>query len=137
MTTQDAKKVMEHIAKNAESSSDAPKFLRNFEIGKVIRQGDCYLQCVEAPKFEELTPTDDRQLAPGNSQGSRHIIEAGEHVKIYKDNSGDPLMGPWLNLGARTLLTHPEHSDISLPAGTYKVRYQQDVAAEERARVMD
>jgi len=108
--------------------------------GKWIRQGDIYLQALE-----EIPPAYDkeifeRQLAPGESRGSRHVIEG--NVKLFipskPGNRNDVLVGPVIVSKERCVLTHPEHAHFSLPAGVIsQVYYQMDARQAERTRARD
>lgn len=105
--------------------------------GDVVRQGDIYLVCLDAmPKGKE---TKERQLAPGNTQGSRHII-VGD-AKIVKDvsfkNMGSVLVGPAFKCKGDVEVTHPEHGNKILPEGTiWQVTYQL-AHSDELKRVQD
>ena len=121
----------------------------------VIRQGDVYLVCVES--ITPGTATNNRQLAPGTSQGSRHILEGNVTIvqpsefrysdKLYnrlrnlgyKGEQSVPreLIGPSFRAESSTVDTHPEHGNFVLPEGsTWQCIYQQSWAEEVR-RVQD
>lgn len=107
-------------------------------LGDVVRQGDLYLVCIqELPKGK---PTNNRQLAPGNTQGSRHILEGRckivecdkPHARIH-----DSLCGPAFHCEGEVTVAHPEHGHKILPEDTtWRVIYQQAYADEVR-RVQD
>lgn len=101
--------------------------------GSVERQGDVYVEHVadDAPRGK---PTLNRQLAPGNSKGSRHVVE-GEGVEIYESRGKSILEGPLFYAPNGCTVTHPEHADVDLPDGTYRAAYQLD--PRTRARVAD
>jgi len=106
--------------------------------GAHVRQGDIIVTFLEptdqASKGAEIT---DRQLAPGNSPGSRHIAEGD--VRLFAPSGRDALEGPELRVGdGGCTITHPEHRHYRLPAGSrVRVTYERDLASEERARVED
>lgn len=90
----------------------------DFPVGTVAHQGDMILVRIDTlPKSAKARP--NRQLAEGNTQGSRHIVEGGEVfsanakdvVKSIRQATGkviDPkYIGP-LFTGPATV-THPEH----------------------------
>lgn len=58
-------------------------------IGDAVRQGDVYIQLIdnftETPAFYKkvANPQFPIQLAPGNTKGSRHMLEASEGVEVY------------------------------------------------------
>jgi hypothetical protein len=106
-------------------------------LGDVVRQGDIYLVCIESlPVGQE---TKNRQLAPGNTQGSRHIV-AGDAAFVEVESFGDVpavLVGPAFACNGDCTVMHPEHGDKVLPAGTtFQVIYQLHHADEIR-RVQD
>jgi hypothetical protein len=111
-------------------------------LGDVIRQGDLYLECISAlPTGKSLSV---RQLAPGNTQGSRHVLEGDcevVEVKQHTTASGhevhSALIGPAFICKGACEVTHPEHGNKVLPENTiWQVVYQQAFADEVR-RVAD
>lgn len=105
--------------------------------GDVVRQGDIYLTCLE--KMPEGTLTKERQLAPGNTQGSRHIVNGDvEMVKDVRFRSMNAvLVGPAFRCKSDVEVTHPEHGNKILPEGTiWQVTYQLH-HADEIKRVQD
>lgn len=151
MTTS-AIEVHEIIEKNAKAASQEKRVIETIKVGQAIRQGDIYMVRLDDKGVTEIkmndgslvvnvdeirkkgVKADTRQLAPGESKGSRHII--GEGPTIYKSNAVVPtrfggqasvdLIGPVVVAGDRFELTHPEHAHFSLPAGVYQVFYQGD-----------
>jgi len=107
-------------------------------LGDSVRQGDVYVTLL--PKvpddFEKQTEW-NLQLAPGTTQGSRHILDSPKGVTCYTlaDNE---FTGPVLVLTQTRELTHPEHGNWVLSPGTYGISYQrtQD-ALDQRRRVTD
>ena len=98
------------------------RWVRVCSEGDEIRQGDVYLYRLgRAPEHGPLIAS--RQLAPGTSKGSRHIMEGP--VSLYENPDGDDLGGPYVHVRSRTELTHPEHAHVSLPPGWYETRYQR------------
>lgn len=121
--------------------------------GDVIRQGDVMCVCITGHTEDlMLKPTKRRQLAPGTSQGSRHVL-VGE-CRVYtvtnpraclaaiarafaplKLDLHKELLGPVFISDGTVTLDHPEHGNRVLPAGeTFAVVYQRALA-EEEARV--
>ncbi len=117
--------------------------------GDVVRQGDLYLICLDAsPKGKKLAT---RQLAPGTSQGSRHIMD-GDCELLEVDSSEmaatvnrlvrganvpAELIGPAVRCFGDSTATHPEHGWRILPRDTaWAVVFQRD-HAEEIRRVQD
>ena len=100
-----------------------------------IRQGDIYITRLdELPGG--LKPAKTNQLAPGNTQGSRHVVRADAGVVVY-ERQGDALTGPVISAPEGCHIEHPEHGDIAIKCGgVYGVTYQR-AHAEELRRVAD
>lgn len=128
-------------------ANDAPKLHATFEPGDVSHQGDLIIVCIgKLPKSAK--PRNDRQLAEGNTQGSRHILERGdifnaeaEEVAALikaatKCDVATEYLGPVFVSPADPTaedLTHPEHGNQGFPAGAVcAVVYQRNLDAEER-----
>jgi hypothetical protein len=106
-------------------------------IGDVVRQGDLYLVCVENASG---TRTSNRQLAPGDTQGSRHVL-AGD-CEVFIDcqsvaNVPRELLGPAFRCSGDVTVEHPEHGHKILPAGTCWAVVYQRAFAEEIRRAQD
>jgi hypothetical protein len=141
-----------HAAIQHHAETQASPEVRHVErADTAVRQGDVYLRPYRGKpltyhyargevSIERATATEeiqDRQLAPGTTQGSRHIVE-GQSVRLYRHARQDhPLIGPVLVVTDRCTITHPEHAHISLPPGEWQVTYQDDLMQEEIARVRD
>lgn len=130
----------EAIAKAAASPNTARRIVEQIAVGEHCRQGDIYLERIRA-REEKWLPTVNRQLAPGTSQGSRHIVEGA--VKLFTSpearptaRSGDAvrLLGPQIEAPEAFTVAHPEHAHITLPAGIYQVSYQLDWAQQSAVR---
>jgi hypothetical protein len=107
--------------------------------GDTIRQGDLYLVIVaDVPKgYAEVTkPTKaDRQLVPGNTEGSRHCLDSLAGVKMYRPAKWDEesLDGPCLVLTKARKVLHPTHGTALLPAGfTVVCKYQREFNKEQQ-----
>lgn len=129
--------------------NDEPKLLSAFGVGDVAHQGDIIIVGIrQLPECAK--PRQNRQLAEGNTQGSRHVLERGE---LFDANPGEvvklirqatkctvteDLIGPVFVSPADPTpndLTHPEHGNQGFPAGQVcAVVYQRNLDAEERAR---
>lgn len=115
----------------------------------VVRQGDLYLVCL--PKLVSGEETKDRQLAPGTTQGSRHIAAGNCVITIPRDPSdiassinyylksdvASELIGPVIECKGDVEITHPEHGNKILPKGTTWAVVYQRAYAEEVRRVQD
>lgn len=107
-------------------------------LGDVVRQGDLYLVCID--KLPSGKKIEDRQLAEGNTQGSRHVVQGD--VSIVTPDSAHPgidrvLCGPAFHCNEAAEVTHPEHGNKVLPKDTtWRVTFQR-AHAEEMRRVQD
>lgn len=102
------------------------------------RQGDVYILTLSSlPRGLSAIAT-RAQLAPGETQGSRHCIAAAHlgRVKMYQRNATNPLEGPVIDASDEVEITHPEHGHVILPKGVYGIYYQRQMA-EELRRVAD
>lgn len=138
------------IKKSAEKM-DAAKTERieTASAGDVVRQGDIYLVCLEAPQGGDVAKS--RQLAPGSTQGSRHVAVGECRVvnanrasvastinRLVKGaNVPEQLIGPVIECEGDTTITHPEHGHRILPAGSVWGCVYQRAHAEEVRRVQD
>lgn len=105
--------------------------------GDTFRQGDVYITFRESlPAGWVAVEKPNAQLAPGTTQGSRHILDSLDGVKQFARSRPTGLQGPVLVLEKERIVTHPEHGDVSLPPGCYAITYQRAFAQELR-RVAD
>jgi hypothetical protein len=110
--------------------------------GDNVPQGDVNMVCIAAlPKSAKTRAS--RQIADGDTRGSRHVVEGGavydadavELAQAVKQATGltiDPqYMGPVVE--GLCVLTHPQHQHHKYPAGVVMVAvYQRNLNAEER-----
>lgn len=119
--------------------------------GDVVRQGDLYIVAIEGlPNL--MGRLKSPQLAPGNSQGSRHVLLGDfeiyepdrEHLITLiaralaprKFESYAPLIGPVFRTIGQCELDHPEHGNRLLPAGEcFAVVYQRALGREVRPQL--
>lgn len=123
----------------------------DFAIGTVLAQGDLYIVAIDGlPKSAK--PRKSRQMAEGETQGSRHILVTGdaydadakEVARMIHKATGirveEQYIGPVFETdGGCALLEHPEHGDHEY-AGRHvgAIVFQRALDAEERAqRVRD
>ena len=105
------------------------------EVGKVVRQGDIYIHCVE-PTHLRGPKTENRQLAMGNSRGSRHVAEG--QMQLFLGTTAPTwcmrgtFLGPLVVASQPFTVTHHEHAHVELPAGTYQITHQMDPRTVER-----
>lgn len=131
---------------NNKKSSDI-RFVKTILQGQVVRQGDIYIHCV-SQDFTKGRLSESRKLAMGDTQGSRHIAEApaqvfqGIDLPTYMLNQyrGSKLKllnavgGPFIESEARFIISHPEHSNVSLPMGCYQISHQLDPRTATRVK---
>lgn len=133
--------------------NDESKLHSQFAVGDVSHQGDLIIVCiVRLPK--SARPRTNRQLADGNTQGSRHVVDRGEVFDAdpgevagliraaTKCNVQERYTGPVFVSPADPTaddLSHPEHGNQGFPAGTVcAVVFQRNLDAEQReARTAD
>jgi hypothetical protein len=86
----------------------------------MYRQGDVMLipSEVEPNSFDEVVAMSEKVVAEGEDTGHRHLL-TGDLVS-WDDASGD-----YVRALAEAVLTHEEHSTLTIPPGTYEVRRQR------------
>ncbi len=105
--------------------------------GDYHRQGDVYITRLEKlPNDAIKIDNPSAQLAPGDTQGSRHVIDDLSCVEMFSKKDQTPLDGPILNVKQPITINHPEHGAVSFPVGCYAITYQRQLADELR-RVQD
>ncbi len=147
--TEVAARAFEAVSQAAETiKNDEPATINQIEPGDVCRQGDLYLVALYVPLPGK--PFGSRQLAPGTTQGSRHIVKGRCKVQTVDETEavaainrlvpttrGQRLfIGPQIIASGAVTITHPEHGHRTLPPGTYLTTYQRTWAQEVR-RTMD
>ena len=128
------------------------RLLRELPVKMGSRQGDVYFLSVPESVItgKEIK---NRQLAPGSSKGSRHIVEgnvkifdtwkapkelfakAAQVLRVDRERLVKALSGPAIKAEGAFRVTHPEHADYTLPAGCYVTWGQLD--PRTMARVQD
>lgn len=130
-------KVQEQARKIAKRETQ--RFPHAASPGDAVRQGDVYITLLErVPTGYARQRKWDRQLAPGATQGSRHVIDSKTGVACYVHPAATDFDGPVLHLKQEREITHPEHGNWILPPGVYGISYQrtQD-ALDQQRRVAD
>lgn len=128
---------VENVARQAETiRNDEEQKIELMDVGDEIRQGDIYLTKIESVPAKAKPSKFVTQLAPGNTQGSRHTIRNRRGVKMYEVDGASALDGPIIESKGVLCVDHPEHGNLVLPAGVYAVTYQRAFADELR-RVAD
>jgi hypothetical protein len=136
-----AEQALTQVQEQAEriKSDETQRFPEAASVGDTHRQGDVYITLLDKlPEGAKIDRKAGLQLAPGSTQGSRHILDSREGVTIYRLSSPGMLDGPVLRCKQERTITHPEHGDVVLPPGLYQIGYQQNLDQLERAqRVLD
>jgi hypothetical protein len=133
--TMTATKALNAVRKSAEQirNDSLQRFPEAASTGDTWRQGDIYIEKLDAvPKGAVRESKPKSQLAPGTTQGSRHILDSLQGVTMYRLASPTVLDGPILDLATERVITHPEHGDVALPPGVYGITYQRAWADELR-----
>jgi hypothetical protein len=127
--------------------NDEAKLLDAFSAGDVAHQGDLIIVGIRClPTSARLR--ENRQLAEGHTQGSRHVLERGAVYEADKSEVAELIfeatkcrvawgyIGPVFVSPAEPTaddLTHPEHGNLGFPAEQVcAVVYQRNIVAELR-----
>jgi len=116
-------------------------------VGDFVRQGDVMILRAQMEGKKHVIrdskegkvgirkmDTVNLQLAPGNTPGSRHILDSGEGVTMYTLAEANEYDGAILALEKKRTLNHPEHGAFVLPPGVYAIRFQRTVDMDEKQR---
>jgi len=132
------KTMMEFKEKAEKVRVDGLRDCRNLQIGQVVRQGDIYIHKVDQ-SHNHGDEVSDHQLAMGITLGSRHI--ADENFKVFKGTTlpewveRGNFLGPCIVTDKDTaMVSHPEHANVALGAGTYQITHQMDIRTMRRVR---
>ena len=117
------------------------KLNKNGEM-EAIRQGDIYITRLDGMPQGNHKLFGSRQLAEGNTKGSRHVIREQSDVKIYSpegmnindagDFVGSVLQGPVIDAPNGFYLEHPDHGDIDMrQGGVFRITYQRTFSHEQ------
>jgi len=127
--------VLEQVAQSVVGKPETVRY-ETMVHGQTHWQGDVAITFVKAlPKFYQQS-AQVAQLAPGNTQGSRHVIADLSGIEIRTRKDADQLTGPAIIADRAWELTHPEHGHAVFPAGSFVTTYQRQYA-EEMRRVQD
>ena len=133
MKTKNITKVSKEVHETAPKDNEL-RFIKKMKVGQWAHQGDIAIQMVD--KIRSGKESNELQLAPGTTKGSRHVL-ADFTGRITLPNDRGPLEGPEFEAKERFTLKHPEHAHYSLPSGKYRVIYQRNLELEEIERVRD
>lgn len=105
--------------------------------GQYFRQGDIYYVATDEPGTGAIIQ--DRKLAPGDTQGSRHTVgnsvvirQHPRQGRVVQTPFGKFVQGPTIESADRFTISHPEHADGSLPAGCGMILYQYDPLRDQQ-----
>ena len=145
-----AQRAMKEVQTTAEKiHNDETAEVGTVSLGDVVRQGDLYLVAIERPPDKRKLII-NRQLAPGTTQGSRHVLLGGcpifdgdkqqimdlINIAVGHDvGLATELIGPVFETAMPVEVDHPEHGNRILPAGVYAVVYQRAFADEVRRQL--
>jgi hypothetical protein len=103
-------------------------------IGDGVWQGDLGLEVVgripDGYVMVKKPSTKDKQLVPGNTQGSKHVIKDVSTVELWLPKTWpqiDGLWGPCFVAIKETVIEHPTHGPVTIATGhTILCRYQRE-----------
>ncbi|MBI2193894.1 MAG: hypothetical protein HYU36_18105 [Planctomycetes bacterium] len=105
----------------------------------MYRQGDVLLVPVEVQTglgkdggFGKVVTKGRVVLADGEATGHQHVVES-DSARLLEGLDGDR----FLQLESEALLGHPEHREIRLPAGTFRVVRQREFDPTRHRTVAD
>lgn len=135
--TATTEKAFGEVLEHAESiRNDDAHRIEVMEPGDAWAQGDILIVRIEKLPTGVVKAKAESQLAPGTTQGSRHCIADLSGVTVYRLADPTPLDGPVIEAETEFTVEHPEHGNVTCPAGTYAIRYQR-AFAEELKRQLD
>lgn len=138
-TQKTALAAVERIQQSARSMPEVR--VVDLKVGEVARQGDIYIERVSDIEGRGKA-VKSRQLAPGTTKGSRHIVAESEAVTLWESRptlNGKAAfqVGAAIESKGDVTVTHPEHAWIKLVSDgikrCYQVWFQADYARKERA----
>lgn len=118
------------------------RVITGMKVGEVVRQGDIYIERVAKIEGKGKAVA-SRQLAPGTSKGSRHIVDESPAVTLWESKptlNGKAAfqVGAAIEAKGDFSITHPEHAFIRFVVGPvaqfFQVWFQADYARKERAQ---
>ncbi len=107
------------------------------DVGEGVWQGDLGIEIVDTtpPLAKAIWIKGDLQLVPGNTQGSKHVLQSAENCLLWMpDGWGhyyEGLIGPTIKCLAESTIVHPTHGAVTIPADRIvRIRYQRERDAE-------
>jgi len=134
----DPVKVFNRVKNSVKNPKPDPIMLSNVNTtGEFVRQGDIYVTLLEGKPTGTLKKVTkfagkEFQLAPGNSRGSRHMLDNVEAVEIYDRGTREDGIeaGYAIKVNEACSIVHPEHGTVNLGkdmwvAVTYQLTWDQ------------
>ena len=135
--TATTERAFSEVLRHAEKiRNDADHRIEVMEPGDAWAQGDILILRLKSLPLGAVAIKSVSQLAPGTTQGSRHCIADPSAIRMYRLAITTPLDGPILVAESEFMVEHPEHGNVTCPAGVYAIRYQR-AFAEELKRQLD
>jgi hypothetical protein len=128
---------IEELTRDADIRKDMNiRDIQHIKVEEAVRQGDIYVHRVndDHPRGARMNT---QQLAEGTSKGSRHVAEAPAETYVSKEaprGFTTTLLGPVIVSDRPFMISHPEHANFRLPAGTYQVTHQMDARTLKRVQ---
>ena len=104
--------------------------LREFEYTKAFRQGEILIfKLKKKPDFYGRPPIRVRNgvIRVGEKEGHEHKVNGNGQLSMF-DNKEDGIIE--VPKGETATVTHPEHKDVKLEAGTYAVKTQKEATGK-------
>ena len=109
-------------------------------VGDGVWQGDLGIEIVSAvPEgyvLVEKPKEDDKQIVPGNTQGSKHVLRSIVGVSIWRPKNWPSeigIFGPCIVAESEAVIDHPTHGEVTISAGhTILCRYQREWDQEQK-----
>lgn len=132
------------IAQIREAARHMPevRILSEMKVGDVARQGDIYVERIASIEGKGAA-VKSRQLAPGTTKGSRHIVDESPAVTLWNGKTdlagkAEFQRGPVIEAKGDFSITHPEHAWLKFVVGKtvklFQVWFQADYVRKERTK---
>lgn len=102
-------------------------------MSKQFRQGDVYLEEIEALPPDASPVSGPIILAHGEATGHAHTIKS-RSANLFETPDRDRFLKV---IDRPATLRHQEHEAITVPPGMYRVRQQREYSPKEIRRVQD
>lgn len=136
----DPVQVFNRVKNSVKNPKPDPIVLSNVNTpGEFVRQGDIYVTLLDGKPTGTLKKvpaakltSKEFQLAPGNSRGSRHMLDNVDAVEIYDRGTREDGIeaGYAIKVNEACSIVHPEHGTVNLGedmwiAVTYQLTWDQ------------